>query len=73
MAAAEDQILVGRLHQELEHDALEDEAGLMDAGLDGLGEEVVVFGHGEGDLEPDLEFEGLALELTGLSLRITSS
>ncbi len=37
----------------------------MDAGLDGLGEEVVVFGHGEGDLEPDLEFEGLALELDG--------
>jgi hypothetical protein len=49
----------------LEHEALEAEAGLMDAGLDGIGEEAVVFGHGKGDLEPDVEYEGLALLLDG--------
>ena len=61
----EDQFLVGLLDEGSEEPALDFEAGVMDEGLDLVGEMLVLVGHGQGHLQRQLERERLALAVDG--------
>src|SRR5205823_13338658 len=64
-APLEDQFLVRLLDEDLKEPALDLEAGLMDEGLDLVGEMLILLGQGDGHLELELEGEGLRLAVDG--------
>ena len=55
----EDQLLVGLLDEDAEESALDLEAGVMDEGLDLIGEMLVLERHGQGHLKREFNREGL--------------
>ena len=61
----EDQFVIGLLDEDLEEPPLEFEAGLMDVGLDLVGEMLVLVRHGQGHLQRQFEREGLVDPVDG--------
>src|SRR4051794_32557677 len=61
VAPLEDQFLVGLLDEGAEESALDFEAGLMDEGLDLVGEMLVLVGHRQGHLQRQVERKCLSL------------
>jgi hypothetical protein len=61
----QDQFVIGLLDQDLEESALEFEAGLMDRGLDLVGEMLVLERHGQGHRQGQLERERLVNPVDG--------
>jgi hypothetical protein len=62
----ERQLLVGMLDEDAEQGALDFQTGLMDVGLDRVGEPVVLGWQGEGQLELEPDGDGLILRLARL-------
>ena len=65
MPLLQDQFLVGLLHEHLEEPALGFQTGLMNVGLDLVGEMLILLRHGQGYPQRQFERECLAVTVDG--------